>query len=474
MFKWLDKVISGTEASPVAKAVPAAASAQTAAATRPTSSISSVSATPSVKAKEKTLEAPLITSDSLAANEEFANGILIRKVLVDRAYHPVAYEFTLQPDSTRHGENEATLIIGLLARLGTERMSSTRQTWVRLTDCDLEYPALDLLPGDRVVLAIRVAEEDAGKDDARLQHARQLRAKGFRLALTDWQDSTFHRAWLSVCQYVEVDLDRELPIDVNEIPERLAAISPGIEAVAVGVDSFEELEFCHRAGYSLFRGGFLTRRENWPRQPKISPERARICQILNKLHGGAELPDIASQIKQSPELSYRLLRYINSAGMGLMIAVASVQQGLIILGRDKTYRWLTVLLFSAAKGKSIDNALLEQALVRARLMELLANGRLSRVQTEEIFVVGIFSQIDMLLKLPMSVALEPLKLPPPVYEALVNDAGEYAPFLRIATLGESDDPGALREACQNIGLNLAVVNAAQIEAMQWVQETLAE
>jgi hypothetical protein len=65
-------------------------------------------------------------------------------------------------------------------------------------------------------------------------------------------------------------------------------------------------------------------------------------------------------------------------------------------------------------------------------------------------------------------------LPEPVYEALVNDAGDYAPYLQIATLGESDDPTALRLASQRAGLNMAVVNSAQIEAMQWVQETLAE
>ena len=467
MFKWLDKVISGSDSKPV----PAKPSSS---APSPASGTDKVPEKKPEKAKEEVLEAPLITSDNLPGEDAFSNGILIRKVLVDRAYHPVAYEFTLQADSTRHGENEAALIISLLARLGTDRLSATRKTWVRMTDRDLEYPGLDALPADRVVLVLRVASENEAQDEARLHAGRQLRAKGFRLALTDWQDTPLHQAWLKICSYVEIDLDREIPIDVNDLPERLSALVPGIEAVAVGVDSFEELEFCFRAKYSLFRGGFLTRRENWPRQPKINPERARITQILNKLHSGAELPEISSQIKQSPELSYRLLRYINSAGMGLMIPVASVQQGLIILGRDKTYRWLTVLMFSSGQGKSIDSALLEQALFRARLMELLAHGRLNRVQSEEIFVVGIFSLIDMLLKLPMSVALEPLKLPAPVYEALVNDAGDYAPYLRVAILGESDDPGALREAGQSIDLPMSVVNSAQIEAMQWVQETLSE
>lgn len=465
MFKWLDKMISGGEAKP----------------TTPAPESSRAPRTPVATPKEKPLEAPLITKEHLPGADEFANNILVRKVIVDRAYHPVAYEFTLAADSTRHGENEAALIVGLLSRIGADRLASARLIWVRLSDRDLEHLVLNALPTDRVVLALRLDPLGAygdggggGEIDPHLQSARELRAKGFRLALTEWMDDPRHRAWLPLCQYVEVDLDREAPVEVNELPERFAALSHGIQTVALGVDSYEELEFCHRAGYAYFRGGFLTRRENWPSQPRISPERARICQLLNKLNGGSELPDIADQIKQSPELSYRLLRYINSAGMGLMVPVASVQQGLIILGRDKTYRWLTVLLFSAAKGKSIDSALLEQALFRARLMETLARQRLNRVQAEELFVVGIFSQIDMLLKLPMSVALEPLKLPAPVYDALVNGEGPYAPFLRIALLCESDDPAGLRAAGEAMGVGFGDINTAQIDAMQWVQETLAE
>ena len=194
VFKWLDKVM-GSDDKPAARApVPNSASSPTPSA--------STSSTANIK-KEKPLEAPSITSENLPGADDFANGILIRKVLVDRAYHPVAYEFTLQPDSTRHGENEAALIIGLLGRLGTERLSATRHTWVRMTDRDLDYSGLAALPAERIVLVIRVAEESTVQDEARLQLGRQLRAKGFRLALTEWIDTPLHRAWLAVCHFVK-------------------------------------------------------------------------------------------------------------------------------------------------------------------------------------------------------------------------------------------------------------------------------
>jgi EAL and modified HD-GYP domain-containing signal transduction protein len=427
------------------------------------------------KPVEKPLEAPVITAEEIGRKSVFDDGILARKTIVDRAYHPAAYEFALRPDSTRHGENEALLIVNLLSHLGAERLSASRQTWIRLADADLFHPSLEGLPADRIVLAVHVeSRDDAEADDRHLQAAIGLRNKGFRLALADWADTPVHRNWLPFCHYVEVSVARNNPVDVGELPERLGSRMPALEFVATEVDSHEELEYCHRARYHLFRGAFLTSRGHWPRQPKVNPERTRICHLLNQLHKGAELNDIAGQLRQSPELSYRLLRYINSPGVGLLIPVASVQQGLIVLGRDKTYRWLTVLLFSSGQGRSIDTALLEQALVRARLMEMLAQNLLNRTQLEELFTVGIFSLLDLLLKLPMSVALEPLKLPPAVQDALIGETGPYATWLKLASLAEGEDGRALRAAAEELGLAIADVNNAQLEALHWMQEVLSE
>lgn len=456
MFKWLDKVIPGNKeaASPVAPQTPAPGH--------------------SSKPKERPLPVPTFTPDALERPTVFEDGMLARKVIVDRAYHPMAYEFSLRPDSTRHGENEAALIVNLLAQLGSDRLAASRQTWIRLTDNDLALTALNRLTPDRIVLVVSVESRNVEDDDRHLQEALSLRNRGFRLALANWSETPLHLSWLPVCHFVEVSLDDHNPVDVGELPERLKSIAHGVELVATHVDSYEELEFCHRSHFPYFRGAFLTDREHWPRQPKVNPERVRICQFLNQLHGGAELNEIAEQLRYSPELSYRLLRYINSPGVGLMIPVASVQQGLVVLGRDKTYRWLTVLLFSSGQGRSIDSALLEQALVRSRLMEILAHQSFNRTALEELFTVGIFSLLDLLLKLPMSVALEPLKLPQPVQDALVSETGDYAPWLQLSALAEGEDGRALRSAAETLGLSIAEVNSAQIESLRWAQEILTE
>lgn len=460
MLKWLEKVIS-RHASAAAAPV-AAPSANPVCTDKPA---------------EPPLPAPVIHLDPTPPDDVFAQGVLSRQVIIDRAYHPVAYEISLRRDNAHGGASEVHLLAGLLGRLGETETSAGRQTWLRLSDAEFTESLAATLDRARVVLVAELTLTDPALAGAALTAARALKAEGFQLALSDWQDTERHHAWLPLCDYVEIRNSTHNPMELGRWPERLKVLSPSARLVACDVDSWEELEYCHRLNYQLFRGHFLTRRENWPRQPKISPDRTRLIDLLNRLQLGAELFEIGDQLRQSPELSYRLLRYINSAEIGTAMRIGSINQGLIVLGRDRVYRWLTVLLFTGGQPKSLDNALLEQALVRARLMELAAGDRFTQVQTGEMFVVGIFSLLDMLLQLPMSVALEPLKLPQAVEATLLhNDTQEsaYTPFLNLAIACEEGDRETLRALAAQLAIPLPIINSLHLDALVWTQKTLME
>ena len=442
MIKWLEKVISGRANEAERAGVMSVVT--------PTSATAASSAEPQ-------LPNPVIKLSNDQPDQIFAHGILSRQVIVDRAYHPVAYEFGLRAESTHTGISTAQILSGVLARLSNTGISAGRQTWLRMREAEIAESLIKTVDCASTVLVIELSDNGFEADTMAQELARFFKTEGVRLALADWNDTERHHAWLPLCHYVEIRNRTHNPLELGNWPEKLKALAPGIRLVACDVDSWEELEFCHRQNFDLFRGHFLTHRENWPRQPKISPERTRLIDLLNRLHLGAELIEVGDQLKLSPELSYRLLRYINSAGVGATSRIGSIQQGLMVLGRDKIYRWLTVLLFTSGQSKSLDSALLEQALVRARLMELMAGDRFSRVQVDEIFIVGIFSLLDMLLRLPMSVALEPLKLPHAVQTALLDTDtldSVYTPLLKLAVACEDGDRETQKNYAAQLGVSL--------------------
>ena len=458
-MSWLDKIIGSN--APSTGTVPAGAPTATPAPPRLPA-----------KPEEPPLPPPRIVLDEADPGDVSA-GLLTRQVIIGRKFLPVGYAFALQEAAGAPADAllRDELLLGVVRRLGVERLCRFRTLWLPVSDYSLASPALQALPPASTVLmlSIAAAPSDAGAMDA----ARQLKGRGFKLCLANWTGDPAQRAWLPLCDFVDVDTTAHTPIDAGEIPVSLLKAGSAAGVMASHIDSFEGFEFCHKANYFLFRGGFLTRRENWPRQARMAPDRVTVCNLLNQLRAGAELDAVAAPFRQSPELSYRFLRYINSVGFGLQIKVASVKQGMVYLGREKLYRWLTLLLFNPDQGRSTDGALLEQALVRGHMMEMLGHGRFSKIEGDELFIVGIFSVLDLLLKLPMSIALDPLKLPLAVHGALVNDEGIFAPYLRLAIACEENDTQGTATTAQSLGFTVEQVNAAHVAALGWAQDTLS-
>lgn len=430
--------------------------------------------------RERPLPEPQVRLQEDLVPPETAGGFLSRHVIINRECHPVGYLFAMRDRSRARMANldQATakindqLMIRAVNSLGVDKIAQYRQIWLEVVDGFLQSPLIESLPAQSTVLIVRLHGAVPPAPDL-LARAKELHAAGFRLALSRWSETPACAAWLPVVDHVVIDVSGLNPLDISEQAKTLHEKLPNTKLVAMHVDSLEEFECCRGAPFAMFQGGFLTRRENWPPQPQMNPQRARLTQLLQKLQKGGELNEIATELRHSPELSYRLLRYINSAGMGLSTRIASIEQALLILGREKLYRWLTLLLFSAGAGGPIDATLLEQAMVRARFMELLAPENANGAQRDEYFIVGVFSLLDVLLKLPLSVAVEPLGLPDSAVDALLHDRGPLWPCLRLVVAAESGSDEAMADAALDAGIPVDQVNLRHIEALHWAQETLA-
>jgi EAL and modified HD-GYP domain-containing signal transduction protein len=460
MFNWLKKTLtSTTDASPGGALTPLAQASTRA---KPPQAASHQ------KEVEKPLQAPRKILDAL--NEDSGAGLLARQAIMNRENRLIGYEFSLRNLSSPGGADE--LLLSTIQGIGVDKLAKCRQLWLRIADNFITSALVENLPPAETVLLLYSPEPCHTLDQALIARAGELKNAGYKLALANWQDAPLHRAWLSLVDYVAIDTTTHNPLEIEELAKKIAGEAPAVQLMACQLESIEEFDFCRQNHYHLFQGNFLTKRENWGRRPKLSTDRTRLCDLLNRLRAGGEIAEIAKQLRYSPTLSYRLLRYINSPAMGLQSRMASIESGLVFLGREKLYRWFTLLLFNTDDPKSTDGALLEQALVRGRMMEILAAEKFSRQQCEEIFVVGMFSLLDILMKLPISVALDPLQLPSTVSAALIDDTGNYAAYLRLAVACEANDFDAMERTASLLEFSVDRVNAAHFEALAWTQDAL--
>lgn len=404
-------------------------------------------------------------------------GYLCREAVLDREQRVVGYEFMLRK-ATRQRLREAPpalvraydeVLIRNLANMQLDRLLGQRLAFVGISPATLGAPVVELLPPRGTVLAIRAGEGVPADLDSLAGRVKELKALGYRIAVDRTADSDKADALLELSDFLTADVSAaDLP-DIKDWAEAVTKASLKARVIAMNVASVEEFEAFRALPFHLFQGPFVTRREQGE-ESKSDASQTRLLELLNLARQDAETAELVKVFKQDAVLSFKLLRFINSPGGGLLNKVTSLEHAMVVLGRQKLYRWLTLLLFSAGAGDERSGALLENVLVRARLAERLGRGKFSQPELDDLFVVGIFSLLDVLLRTPMERLLAQLALPEPVVRALLHRDGPYAPYLELAIACEKFDQERIDRLAAVCGLEPQQVNLCHVEALVWAQQ----
>jgi EAL and modified HD-GYP domain-containing signal transduction protein len=199
----------------------------------------------------------------------------------------------------------------------------------------------------------------------------------------------------------------------------------------------------------------------------MNPAQAIILQLMQMVQNNEDVPKLEAVLKRDPALIYKLLRFINSAGFGAGRQIESLRQAIAMLGYAPLYRWL-VLLLATASSSGYSPVLMETAVVRARLCELLGQKFLPRAEAEYLFVAGMFSLLDRLLGLPMKEVLDTIQLPDEVVRALLTRGGAYGPYLALAEACELNSQ-LVASMAASLDISPLDVNKAHLSALAWAQ-----
>jgi EAL and modified HD-GYP domain-containing signal transduction protein len=362
------------------------------------------------------------------------------------------------------------VLVRNLQEMGIQRLLAHRLAFVDVSASSLEMSFLIEPQPQGIVYVVGTNTQLVSNQDSSLAGLACLKSLGYRIALRAVAgESPGMAPFLALADFLFIDIgNSDIPVISDQI-EAALRLAPAIRFVATNIQTMEEYNVCASLPFAYYQGSFITSREKLD-APKMDAGRLKILELLNKLRSDAGPSELTALIKQNLALSYKLLRYINSPGTGLTHKVATLEQALMVLGGQKFYRWLTLLLFTSGESTGLDWAVMENALIRARLAELCARDALSAEERDELFVAGMFSLLDVVLSMPMEDVLKQVSLPPWVDEALLRQAGKYAPYLDLAIACEQSDNDNVAALAQAIGLDLWRVSSFHIDAMLWAQE----
>ena len=403
--------------------------------------------------------------------------VVCREAVLNKEQKVAGYSFTLSRGINERVRTSSAIVQRLydevllrnILNMDIQRLLGHRLAFIPILPSSLEHPLLEQLPREGTVLVVSALEHFLADSSVLLTQLIALKNSGFRIALQGNTDLPGMQPFMELAEFIFIDIGRN---DLPTITTQIGAINKLVfekNLVATNIKTLDEFHVCSKLPFLYFQGPFVTSREKWA-TPRMDTGRIKILDLLNRIRQDAEISELALAFKQDPALSFKILRYINSAGSGLANKVNTIDQALLILGRQNLYRWLTLLLFTSGAGDALDWALMENALVRARLAELCASDSLPANERDELFVAGIFSLLDILLHLPMEQVLAQVSLPPLTEEALLHKRGKYAPYLELAIACEEFDQERIVTLSNQIGLDVDHVNAYHADALIWAEQ----
>lgn len=403
---------------------------------------------------------------------EMLRRFLGRQPILDASSQIVGYELKIRDKSVlpdESDENQRTLqdemLVISVIDLDYQKALGNRLTFIGVAPAMLDNPLIAELPKQKVVVGIALPQTGA---EALLPRCRKLAEMGVPLALDEFEFRPEHEPFLKICSYVRVDTTRFDALTLSQHLLTLRSVgSPGV--IATGVETDDAFEAYRKLSFDLYQGHYFARlRPSAPR--RLDSDRLRVIELLNMVMNHAELPELEEKVKLDPALSYKLLSFINSPANGLSQQIRSIGHALTLLGYDQLYRWLTLLLFSSGKPDARNRSLLRNALVRARFTETLGQDRFPPAEQGSLFIVGVFSLLDVLLNVPMAEAIARLNLPQPVVDALLHRTGKCAPYLQLAIACEDFNQEVIAHCAAECGLSADAVNLIHVNALIWSEE----
>ncbi|MBU4525424.1 MAG: HDOD domain-containing protein [Desulfomicrobium sp.] len=319
-----------------------------------------------------------------------------------------------------------------------------------------------VLPADQCVVEIL---ETVTPEPEVIDACLELKKRGYALALDDFEGGPGFEALCELVDIIKVDV-------LGKTPEQVRAITRDVKKfnatlLAEKVENYDVFKVCSNLGFTYFQGFFFNR-------PEIIPGRKLSASQVNKFKLLRELsaPEVDSSrlveiIQTDLSISYRLLKYINSAFFGLQIRITSIPRAVSMLGCRNLRQWLQVVILSDVNTEDKAQELVRLSVQRARFLQLLAARHPVPFDQDGMFLLGFFSLLDAILDQSMGLVLEGIPLDPAIKRALVDQDDPNAVWIDLLDELDRCNWSRLTRKSEQIGVPITLVNRLAAESSIW-------
>lgn len=355
----------------------------------------------------------------------------------------------------------------IIQSIGVETFSADKEVFVQVGDIALFSDISEQCgnaPHDRIVLLV---DNSILPDVAYVRRLIELKAEGYKLAIRKLEVAQFeeYKRILRMMDYVFLNHKK---IDINKAKVYFSKLYPNIKLCAVGIDDMETFEKLKAdGGYQFYEGAFFRVPIN-KGEHEVSPLKVNYIRLLNMVNSpDFELTEAADVIGKDTALVISLLKMVNTLPVNSQIT--SIRHAAAMLGEKELKKWLT----TAVAGELYTdkpNEITRHSLLRAKFAENLATVFSMGIQSAELFLMGLFSVLDVILDLPMEEALKKVQVSEKIKDALVDNKGPFALVLDFIKQYESANWQEVSRLMIVHDIDMQRVYDAYIESLQWYRD----
>ena len=366
----------------------------------------------------------------------------------------------------------ATRIPGLevIESMGIETLSADKEVFVPVnnvsifTDIDSQCSA----PHESIVLLV---DNSVKPEPMYVERIRELKEEGYKFAIRKLAVPQFeaYREILLLMDYVLLDHKK---IDITKAKIYFSSIYPNVKLCAGNIQTQEIFDTLKEdGGYELYEGEFyrvpVTKGET-----EVTPLKINYIELLNTVNGeDFELTKAADIIGRDTALVISLLKMVNR--MAVNSEITSIRHAAAMLGQRELKKWINTAVANKLYADK-PNEITRLSLLRAKFAENLAPAFSLAAQAPELFLMGLFSVLDLILSKPMEEALKMVQVSKEIREALVENKGKFAPIMSFITQYECANWQEISRLMILQEIDMEQVNEAYLSSLTWYRDLFAE
>lgn len=358
---------------------------------------------------------------------------MARQPIYDAVKKLSAYELLYRADeNNRFASNvsgdEATsiLVSDAITVFGINNITNGNLAYINFTKQLIMDDFALLLSPDEVVIEIL---EDTIIDEEIIQKLAELKKRNYTIALDDYTGDERYDSIMEFVDIIKVDFQAVNRIKMAEIADVYK--KQGKVLLAEKIETEEDFLLAIQSGYELFQGYYFSK-------PKMIKGRsvkldasgyATIIVELGKLD--PDFKSLSEAIKVNPNLTYKLLQYVNTMKFAQKMTVSSIQMALVTMGLNEVRRWI-LLIMAREFSYNKQDELVKTSFIRGVFAEKLAQKTQDlNHRSHEAFLLGVFSMMEAISGISTEDLMRELPLNDDVKGALHGEENSFRRLLNF-------------------------------------------